>query len=248
MSRGRPGGPASARLGPPDVASPDGVSAFAPPPADSARAVVGALAQRRGRLARRFPRACLSCGAERVAAVLSLGRSLYVSSPSPTFSKSNHARAQPPSSQPTEIGSGLACGEESTAPPGSLSREPALKPPSYSPSSGSAQLQAPHASVAQDELQEQGFQREQLLTEKMTPLASMPALQGVFRSMLSVKPDERKDATSLLQSSVFTGQVTMTGIKAAQGDLVERMEQLSEASEALSLIHISEPTRRRGIS
>ena len=45
------------------------------------------------------------------AAVLSLGRSLYVSSPSPTFSKSNHARAQPPSRQPTEIGSGLACGE-----------------------------------------------------------------------------------------------------------------------------------------
>ena len=75
-----------------------------------------------------------------------------MSSPSPTFSKSNHARAQPPSSQPTEIGSGLACGEESTAPPGSLSREPALKPPSYSPSSGSAQLQAPHASVAHDEL------------------------------------------------------------------------------------------------
>ena len=77
-----------------------------------------------------------------------------------------------------------------------------------------------------------GADLERLLTEKMTPLASMPALQGMLHSMLSVKPDGRKDATSLLQSSVFTGQVTMTGIKAAQGDLVERMEQLSEASEA----------------
>ena len=37
-----------------NVASPDGVSAFAPPPADSARAVVvGTLAQRRGRRGRR---------------------------------------------------------------------------------------------------------------------------------------------------------------------------------------------------
>ena len=52
MSRGRP---ASARRGPPDVANPDCVSAFAPPPADSARAVVvGTLAQRRGRRGRRF--------------------------------------------------------------------------------------------------------------------------------------------------------------------------------------------------
>lgn len=69
---------------------------------------------------------------------------------------------------------------------------------------------------------------EQLLADKIKPLASTPALHGMLKSMVEVEPAARKDATSLLQSSVFTGQMTMTGIRAATGAVMQKMDE-SEA-------------------